>query len=266
MSKKSAHRKKDSASINKTKDNHTSEKGRTIHYYLKRYFISIFFVALLSLSIPHFATQTTSFCANSISCIKDLSVQVDNNAIGTFEKHRVMSPKVDLAQANIPVAVLGTQISTGTKHIYVDLSSQTLYAFQGTTLFMQTLISSGKWHPTPVGNFTIWIKLQSTRMIGGEGDDAYDLPNVPYTMFFSNAEVPASEGFSIHGAYWHNNFGHPMSHGCVNMRPDDAKMLYDWADPATTGYTTHITQKNPGTQVSICTSIQKKLGKFTCVQ
>ena len=66
-------------------------------------------------------------------------------------------------------------------------------------------------------------------MSGGSGADYYNLPNVPYTMFFSNNDIPRSDGYSIHGAYWHNNFGHPMSHGCVNMKPEDAKVLFDWA-------------------------------------
>jgi lipoprotein-anchoring transpeptidase ErfK/SrfK len=49
-------------------------------------------------------------------------------------------------------------------------------------------------------------------------------------MFYSNNEIPQSAGFSIHGAYWHNNFGHPMSHGCVNMKTTDAKKLFEWVD------------------------------------
>ena len=217
---------------------------------------------MICLCVQHFSQSSPHFCANSISCTHDLSLRVENNTVGTFEGHKVMPPKIELS----PIAVLGAQTTTGTKHIYVDLASQTLYALKGTSIIFQTLISSGKWHPTPIGNFKIWVKLQSTRMSGGEGDDAYDLPNVPYTMFFSNDEVPASEGFSIHGAYWHNNFGHPMSHGCINMRPDDAKRVYDWADPATTGSTTYVKAKNPGTEVSICTNIEKKTGKFVCVQ
>jgi hypothetical protein len=88
-------------------------------------------------------------------------------------------------------------------------------------------------------------------MTGGEGADFYDLPNVPYVMFFSGPNAPAGAGFSLHGAYWHDNFGHPMSHGCVNMRIVDAEKLYDWADPPTSGSTTLSSTDNPGTKITI---------------
>jgi lipoprotein-anchoring transpeptidase ErfK/SrfK len=77
-------------------------------------------------------------------------------------------------------------------------------------------------------------------MAGGEGAAAYDLPNVPYVMYFYH-------DFGLHGAYWHDNFGHVMSHGCVNMRSVDAKVLFDWAD-GPTGNTL-------GTAVSVCDQI-----------
>jgi hypothetical protein len=89
---------------------------------------------------------------------------------------------------------------------------------------------TGLWGKTPKGDFTIWTKIRSTRMSGGSGADYYDLPNVPYVMFFSNDEVAASTGFSIHGTYWHNNFGHAMSHGCVNMKTTDVAKLFEWAE------------------------------------
>ena len=54
----------------------------------------------------------------------------------------------------------------------------------------------------------------------------YDLANVPYVMYYY-------QGYGIHGAYWHNNFGHPMSHGCINMRPEEAGIVYSWADVGT---------------------------------
>ena len=77
-------------------------------------------------------------------------------------------------------------------------------------------------------------------MSGGSGTDYYNLPNVPHTMFYYN-------DFGLHGAYWHNNFGHTMSHGCVNMRPVDAKTLFEWADGPTKGV--------KGTAVSVCNEV-----------
>ncbi|MDE2026797.1 MAG: L,D-transpeptidase, partial [Patescibacteria group bacterium] len=88
-----------------------------------------------------------------------------------------------------------------------------------------------------IGNFHVWEKLVATRMTGGEGADAYDLPNVPWVMYFYH-------DFGLHGAYWHDNFGHTMSHGCVNMRQVDAKALFSWVDGPD--------GSKLGTPVSIC--------------
>ena len=212
--------------------------------------IAVLIVAVGFLGLSLHARPNT-VCANSISCINNLNVAVENGQVGVFEGRKVTPPQINLAADASHPHVLGDSTATGEKHIYVDLTHQTLSAYQGNTLYMQTLISSGKWHPTPVGDFKIWIKLRATRMTGGEGADYYDLPNVPFTMFFASDTVPESAGFSLHGAYWHDNFGHPMSHGCVNMRTVDAEKLYDWADPQTTGPITTTDANNPGTTVTI---------------
>lgn len=119
------------------------------------------------------------------------------------------------------------------KRIEVDLTNQRAYAYEGTTKVYDFLISSGKWYPTPTGTFTIWSKFRYTKMSGGNPlyGTYYYLPNVPYVMFFSNDKIAGSRGFSLHGTYWHNNFGHPMSHGCVNMRTEDAETLFYWSNP-----------------------------------
>ena len=169
-------------------------------------------------------------CANSISCVKNLSVNVENSAEGLFNGKVVTPPKIDLTADSSKSTVLGDATVTGDKHIYVDLATQTLTAYQGNTVFLKTLISSGKWNKTPTGDFKIWIRLRATRMTGGSGADYYNLPNVPFVMFFANANVSQAAGFSLHGTYWHNNFGHPMSHGCVNMRTVDAEKIFNWID------------------------------------
>lgn len=107
--------------------------------------------------------------------------------------------------------------------IDVDISSQRLTAYQGNTPVFSTLISSGLPRtPTVIGRFKVYTKLRSTRMRG----PGYDLPGVPYTMYFY-------KGYALHGTYWHNNFGHPMSHGCVNLRTSDAGWLFNWASVGT---------------------------------
>ncbi len=216
-----------------------SNKRRGFFFLITRYFLFFSIALLFFAGTSYFlnAAQNTT-CANSKSCTSDLSVKIENNAIGMFQGKKVIPPKIDETQQIAYQPVLGA--ASGEKHIYVDLAAQTLYAYQGTTLFFKTLVSTGKWNKTPTGNFHIWEKLVSTRMAGGEGADAYDLPNVPYVMYFYH-------DFGLHGAYWHDNFGHVMSHGCVNMRQVDAKTVFDWADGPV--------GNKLGTAVSICDQI-----------
>lgn len=151
--------------------------------------------------------------------------------VGVFHRQTVKLPDYLAYDLEQTVPVLG--INTNNKRIEVDLSNQKLYAVENEQRVMEFLISSGKWGQTPTGQFTIWMKLTSTKMSGGSKAlrTYYYLPNVPYTMYFYNGEIAKSRGYGIHGAYWHENFGHPMSHGCINMRPEDAKTLFYWADP-----------------------------------
>lgn len=190
-------------------------------------------------------------CANTLSCKESLGLNVDNNASGTFAGQNVVPPKVNLSEKVSPAKVLGEATLTGEKHIYVDLTTQTLTAYQGDTIFLQVPVSTGKWFPTPTGDFTIWEKIRATKMSGGEGADYYYLPNVPYVMFFEGSGVAAGRGFSLHGTYWHDNFGHPMSHGCVNMRTIDAEKLYYWVNPPTNGNVNLSSKSSPGTKITI---------------
>jgi LysM repeat protein len=110
-----------------------------------------------------------------------------------------------------------------TKWIDISLSHQRLIAYEGNKVFLSALISSGvPSHPTVIGRFRIYMKLVSQRMVG----PGYNLPNVPWVMYFY-------DGYAIHGTYWHHNFGHPMSHGCINMTIEDAHKLYNWAPKGT---------------------------------
>ncbi|MCB0114759.1 MAG: LysM peptidoglycan-binding domain-containing protein [Caldilineaceae bacterium] len=114
----------------------------------------------------------------------------------------------------------------GYRWIEVNLSNQTLTAWQGDVAVLHTYISSGVTAtPTVTGRFRIGTKLTSQRMIG----PGYDLPGVPWVMYFYGS-------YAIHGAYWHNNFGMPMSHGCVNMRTEEAQFLFNWAPVGTEVY------------------------------
>lgn len=144
--------------------------------------------------------------------------------------------------------------STENKRIEVDLTNQRLYAFEGDRKVYDFLVSTGKWGRTPTGTFRIWTKLRYTKMEGGSKalNTYYYLPNVPYTMFFANDEVPSWRGYGIHGTYWHNNFGHPMSHGCINMKTEEVEKIFYWANPTLGGKASiRATADNPGTVVVI---------------
>lgn len=115
-----------------------------------------------------------------------------------------------------------------TKRIVVNRGDQILYAFDGDTLVMKQEISTGIGEtPTPLGTFLIYRKTPSRYMQGPLPDiseDYYDLPGVPWNLYFTK------QGAVIHGAYWHNQFGQPRSHGCINLPPESARLLYEWAD------------------------------------
>jgi lipoprotein-anchoring transpeptidase ErfK/SrfK len=160
-----------------------------------------------------------------------ISDEYDNKAIvAIFNNKEVVVPTGFLANENNDSKVLGE--GSGDKRIEVDLTKQQLYAYEGDRLVYTFLISSGKWDRTPTGTFKIWIKLRSTKMEGGlkELGTYYYLPNVPYVMFFYNDRVSKKMGYSLHGTYWHNNFGQPMSHGCINMKTSEIAQLYSWAE------------------------------------
>jgi hypothetical protein len=215
------------------------------------FFVMLLVSVLILGFIIIFSSLVRPFCAASGNCKESMQLRVENGVSGVFNGQKVTPPKIDLAQNEPVKKVLGEVTESGEKHIYVDLASQTLTAYQGNNLYMTALVSTGKWNKTPTGEFTIWGKYKATKMSGGSGADYYYLPNVPYVMFFEGPGAPAGAGFSLHGAYWHNNFGHPMSHGCVNMRTVDAQKLYDWASPETRSNVTSATQDNPGTKITI---------------
>ena len=107
--------------------------------------------------------------------------------------------------------------------IDVNLSNQTLYAYEGGEVVNSFIVSTGTWeHPTVTGQFNIYVKYTYADMAG----PGYYLADVPYVMYFY-------KGYGLHGTYWHSNFGTPMSHGCVNLPTDAAGWLFDWASIGT---------------------------------
>lgn len=160
-----------------------------------------------------------------------------NVSWGIFNNQSVKIPKriVDEDVNILGENVIETNDSTSNKRIEVNLTKQMTYAFEGDRLIYSFVISSGTWNRTPTGEFTIWTKVRKQKMSGGSKElgTYYYLPNVQYVMFFYNNKVPKRIGYSFHEAYWHNNFGVPMSHGCINMKLADSKLLYEWAEVGT---------------------------------
>ena len=116
-------------------------------------------------------------------------------------------------------AVIPPGIGPGEHWIDVDLTRQMAFAYAGETLMNSFLVSTGTWqHPTVTGTFRIYVKYRYADMAG----PGYYLPDVPFVMYFY-------DGYGLHGTYWHNNFGTPMSHGCVNFSIPDAGWVYDFS-------------------------------------
>lgn len=125
--------------------------------------------------------------------------------------------------APTPTAPGAHPIGTG-KWIDVNLTTQKMVAYEGSTPVYSSLVSTGvASHPTVTGTFNIYVKYTSQAMRGGTpGVDYYYLPGVPYVMYFYQA-------YALHGTYWHHNFGHVMSHGCVNLPTPVAQWVFNWA-------------------------------------
>ncbi|MBN2678054.1 MAG: L,D-transpeptidase family protein [Anaerolineaceae bacterium] len=114
-------------------------------------------------------------------------------------------------------------ITEDIRWIDINLTTQRTYAYEGVDLIRTFIVSTGTiYHPTVAGQFYIYVKYRFDDMSG----PGYYLPDVPYTMYFY-------KGYGIHGTYWHNNFGVPMSHGCINMTIADSMWLYSWASVGT---------------------------------
>lgn len=119
--------------------------------------------------------------------------------------------------------------SSGGRWIDVNLSTQRLQAYEGDKAVYSALVSTGiARYPTPTGTFRIQRKYTYDDMTGGSRarGDYYYLPNVPHCQYFY-------AGYSLHGTYWHNNFGTPMSHGCINLSKADAAWLFNWTSIGT---------------------------------
>lgn len=145
------------------------------------------------------------------------------------EMYREDEVTVIRAASSAPEGVMPTDT-----WIDVDLAHQTLVAYEGMTPVYATLVSSGRirdpedplqTHDTPTGIWRLYGKYVTHTMDGDHAQDGpYSIEDVPYVMYFFLA-------FALHSAFWHDGFGRPRSHGCVNLSPADARWLFDWSHP-----------------------------------
>lgn len=131
-----------------------------------------------------------------------------------------------------PAEKMPSWATAGQKWIDVSILKQSLVAYEGTKPVYVTLVSTGadglgdpkKTHSTIQGVFRIHTKHVSVTMDGDDVGDEFDLRDVPFVQYFT-------EGYALHAAYWHDDFGTPRSHGCVNLAPRDAAWLFEWTSP-----------------------------------
>ena len=137
-------------------------------------------------------------------------------------------------------APISPEVPPDHKRVEVSIADQTLHCYEADRLVFSTRVASGTAYVndageqfgfnTPPGRHWIQHKRPSRRMTGGDPDNAanhYDLPGVPWCAYFT------STGAAIHGTFWHNNFGIPQSHGCLNVTNDAARWVYRWVNPWT---------------------------------
>lgn len=229
-------------------------------------FLPIVFIAIAVLTTLNFTPlkrellyklglsgDTTLSCCSEDEILKSQGNFDESANFAVFNNRIIDYPKTSLAQIIDPPKqngqVLGTVTNSGEeKWVEVSLEQQMLRAWEGSRIIMEFPISSGKWAPTPKGTFNIWYKTRSQKMEGGSRElgTYYNLPNVPNNMFFY-------KGYAVHGAYWHNNFGQPMSHGCVNSPLSQVKELFEWTGPIVPEGVNYAraSADNPGTKVFI---------------
>ncbi len=145
------------------------------------------------------------------------------------------------------VAPLSTQVPENEKHIEIHLDRQILLAFEWNVLVYAARVATGqKNFESPLGWFRTFHKRPTYHMTGGADQySVFDLPGVPWDSYITDT------GVAIHGTYWHNDFGHPHSHGCINMTPQDAKWIYRWSLPTVPSDERLVLEPGTGTRVHV---------------
>jgi lipoprotein-anchoring transpeptidase ErfK/SrfK len=145
------------------------------------------------------------------------------------------------------LAPLSPDVQGEEKHIEILLDQQLLLAFEGEALVHAARTATGqRGFETPVGEFTTFHKRPTAHMVGGADEfSMFDLPAIPWCSYITDT------GVALHGTYWHNDFGHTHSHGCVNLSPEDARWVYRWTLPEVPAGERLLYQPGTGTRVRV---------------
>ena len=172
-------------------------------------------------NLPPLPFTKASMAVRGIEPLAPLATKQVIPAVSTDVRGRM-----DVLDMKTSPAVAAARIS-GEKWIEVDLSEQKVYAYAGVEQINEFVVSTGlPGTPTVTGEFRMWMRTPMQDMSGGNraSGNYYYLKDVQWVQYFY-------QSYGFHGTYWHNNFGQPMSRGCVNMTNDDAQWLFDWAFP-----------------------------------
>jgi hypothetical protein len=158
--------------------------------------------------------------------------------ISDGRSEKIFAPAINLRRlSDVEFAPISPNVAPKDKRLEVDLRKQEMIAFENDVEVFRARCATGAFFKledgtqqdftTTPGDYTIYEKRPSRRMSGGEqgSGDYYDLPGIPWVSYFTRSRI------AFHGAYWHNDFGRPRSHGCVNLLPEDANWVYRWSLP-----------------------------------
>jgi hypothetical protein len=188
--------------------------------------------------------------------VKRVIVQRDEKSIWyeIFDSHLKRSYYVPSHDMRLvpgdELTTLSPEVPDDQKRIVVDLTTQLITAFEGENLVLSQRCASGvRGTDTPKGEFHTYHKGPSVHMTNEgdavEEDGVCSLPGVPWCSFFTGS------GHAFHGAYWHNDYGQPRSHGCVNLPSEAAKFLYRWSKPNVPADTEYVNLPGEGTLVQV---------------
>ena len=198
-----------------------------------------------------FGSEKGGAVTGSRTRFEKVKILEEKNGMARVDDGKWLRTK-DLAQPRLQEPPKETEVNE--RWIDVDLGEQTLTAYEGTRPVFATIVSTGRGPKgtdtaTPVGSHRIWVKIFTTKMDNLDKEDIehhYAIEDVPYVQFFDKA-------VALHGAFWHHDFGHVHSHGCVNLAPIDARWLFGFTGPHLPGGWTAVypTKLEKGTVVRV---------------